>query len=63
MLNYQYKVSDHSLDNVKFHDISLTVHGTPPVHDTQHVKCYSYHAYTSVTVSGGGMNVTSDGRF
>jgi len=34
-------------------DISLTVHGTPA-----HVKCYSYHAGTSVTVSGGGRNAT-----
>jgi len=25
---------------------------------TQHVKCYSYHARTSVTVSGGGRNAT-----
>jgi len=23
---------------------------------TRHVKCYSYHACTSVTVSGGGRN-------
>ena len=29
---------------------SLTVRGT------RHVKCYSYHARTSVTVSGGGRN-------
>jgi len=43
---------DHSPDNVKFHDISLTVHGT------RHVKCYSYHACTSITVSGGGRNAT-----
>jgi len=26
--------------------------------DTQHVKCYLYHAHTSVTVSGGGRNAT-----
>jgi len=32
---------------------SLTVHGTPA-----HVKCYSYHACTSVSVSGGGNNAT-----
>ena len=25
---------------------------------TRHVKCYSYHACTSVTVSGGGRNAT-----
>ena len=25
---------------------------------TRHVKCYSYHAHTSVTVSGGGWNAT-----
>jgi len=23
---------------------------------TRHVKCYSHHAHTSVTVSGGGKN-------
>jgi len=28
------------------------------VRDTRHVKCYSYHACTSVTVSGGGRNAT-----
>jgi len=38
---------------VKFPDNSLTVHGTPA-----HVKCYSYHAGTSVAVSGGGRNAT-----
>jgi len=43
---------DHSPDNVKFTDISLTVHGTP------HVKSDSYHACTSATVSGGGRNAT-----
>ena len=37
----------------QFHDISLTVHSTPA-----HVKCYSYHAGASVTVSGGGRNAT-----
>ena len=31
---------------------SLTIRGT------RHVKCYSYHACTSVTVSGGGRNAT-----
>ena len=35
-------------------DISLTVHGTPA-----HAKCYSYHAGTSVIVSGGGRNATA----
>jgi len=25
---------------------------------TRHVKCYSYHARSSVTVSGGGRNAT-----
>jgi len=39
-------------DNVKFPDISLMVRGTPA-----DVKCYSYHACTSVTVSGGGLGV------
>ena len=29
------------------------VRGTPA-----HVNCYSYHACTSVTVSGGGRNAT-----
>ena len=37
----------------QFHDISLTVRDTPA-----HVKRYSYHAFTSVTVSGGGRNAT-----
>ena len=36
---------DHSPDNVKFPDI-------------RYVKCYSYHACTSVTVSGGGRHAT-----
>jgi len=40
-------------DNVKFHDISMTVCGAPA-----HVKCDSYHAGTSVIVSGGGRNAT-----
>jgi len=48
-----YYQGDHSPDNVKFSDISLTVHSTPA-----HVKCYSYHASTSVIVSGGGRNTT-----
>jgi len=25
---------------------------------TWHVKCYSYHAHTSVTINGGGRNAT-----
>jgi len=33
---------DHSPDNVKLHDISLTICGTPA-----HVKCYSYHVCTT----------------
>jgi len=40
--------SDHCPDNVKFPDNSTTVRSTPA-----HVKCYSYHASTSVIVSGG----------
>jgi len=47
-----YLQGDHSPDNVKFPDDSPTVRGT------RHVKCYSYHARTSVTVSGGGRNAT-----
>ena len=43
---------DYSPDNVKFPDISLAVRGT------QEVKCYSHHARTTVTVSGGGRNAT-----
>ena len=35
---------DHSLENVKFLDISLAVCGTPA-----HVKCYSYHIITYKT--------------
>ena len=37
----------------QFHDISLTVCGTPA-----HVNSYSYHASNSVIVSGGGRNAT-----
>jgi len=40
---------DHSPDNVKFPDNSMTVPSTPP-----HAKSYSYHAGTSVIVSGEG---------
>jgi len=51
---YQLHIqSDHSPDNVKFHDISRMVHSTPA-----HVKCYSYHVGTSVNVSGGSRNAT-----
>ena len=52
-MHYQHVQGDHSPDNMKFPDDSLTVHGTPA-----HVKCYSYHACTSVTVSGEGRNAT-----
>jgi len=42
---------------VKFFDNSMTfsvmVRSTPA-----HVKCYSYHAGTSVVVSGGSRNAT-----
>ena len=41
-----------TLQTMKFPDDSLTVRST------RHVKCYSYHACTSVTVSGGGRNAT-----
>ena len=44
---------DHSRDDVKFRDIFLTVHSTPA-----HVNCYTYHACTGVTVSGGHRNAT-----
>jgi len=36
---------------------SPTVRGTPSWHSA---KCYSYHACTSVTVSGGGRNAMSE---
>ena len=49
---YNYIQGDHSPDNVKFADIS------PTVRSTRHVNCYSYHARSSVTVSGGGRNAT-----
>ena len=42
---------DNSPNNVKFHDISPTVPGTPA-----HAKCYSHHA--GIIVSGGGRNAT-----
>ena len=38
--NSKQQQADHSPDNVKF------------LRSTRHVKCYSYHACTSVTVSG-----------
>ena len=41
---------DHSPDNVKLPDYALTVRST------RHVKCYSYRACTSVTVSDAGRN-------
>ena len=47
------RVTDHSPDNVKFPNNFLMVRGT-----LAHVKCYSYHAGTSVIVSGGGRNAT-----
>jgi len=47
---YKYTQGEHSPENVKFPGNSLTVIGT------QHVKCYSYHAGTCVTVSGVGRN-------
>ena len=50
---FDRRQGDHSRDNVKFHDIYLTVPGT-----SAHVKCYSYHAGTSIIVSGGGRNAT-----
>jgi len=49
----QFLQGENSPDNVKFPDNSLTVRGTPA-----HVKCYSYHAGTSVIVSGGSRNAT-----
>ena len=53
MLHGYKKQGDHSPDNVKFPDISMMVHGIPA-----HVMCYSYHAGTSVIVTGGGRNAT-----
>ena len=47
---------DHSTDNVKFDDNSLTLpwRFATLLRGTQHVEqCYSYHACTSVTVSSG----------
>jgi len=50
---FQHVQGDHSPDCVKFPDISLTAHGS-----SAHVKCYLYHAGTSVSVSGGRRNRT-----
>jgi len=49
-----------SPDNVKFPDDSLTfpLRFAALLRGTQHVRCYSYYACTSVTVSGGSRNVT-----
>jgi len=52
-LTIDYIHSDHSPDNIKFPDNSMMVRDTPA-----HVKCYSYHAVTSVIVSHGGRNAT-----
>jgi len=35
-----------------------TMRNSLTVRVTRHVKCYSYHARTSVTLSGGGRNPT-----
>ena len=47
-----------ALSAQKFPDDSLTVawRFAELLSSTRHVKCYSYHACTSVTVSGGGRN-------
>ena len=51
---FQQRVhGDHSPDNMKFAEISMTVPGTPA-----DVKCYSYHVGTSVIISGRGRNAT-----
>jgi len=49
---------DHSPDDVKFHDISPTVCGTPA-----HVKFYSYHASTSVKVKNERKYATNNKQF
>jgi len=51
---------DHSPDNVKFLDDSLIFPWRFPalLRGTRHLKCYSYHARSSVTVSSGGRNAT-----
>jgi len=52
---------DHSPDNVKFSDDSLTFpwRFAALLSGTRHVKCYSYHARSSVTVSGWGRKCNS----
>jgi len=56
----QINQGDHSPDNVKFPDNSMTFPSrfAALLRGTQHVKCYSYHARSSVTVSGGGRSAT-----
>jgi len=54
-LSRQLIQGDDSADNVKFPDGSRY---SSAALATRHVKCYSYHARTSVTVSGGGSNFT-----
>jgi len=51
---------DYSPGNVKFPDNSMTFpwRFTALLRGTRHVKCYSYHACTSVTVSDGSRNAT-----
>ena len=44
---------DHSPDNV-----TIPRRFAALLRGTRHVECYSYHARTSVTVSGGGRNAT-----
>jgi len=51
-MQLHYLQGDHSPDNVKFPEDSLTVRGT------RHVKRNLYHARSSVTVSGGGRKAT-----
>jgi len=53
VLTVHYIQGDHSTDDVKFPDISLMVSSAPV-----HVKSDSYHAGTSVIVSGGGRHAT-----
>jgi len=53
---YYYSTQgDHSPDNLKFPDDSLSFpwRFTALLRGTRHVKCYSYHARSSATVSGG----------
>jgi len=53
LLNYQ---GDHSPDNLKFPDDSLTVRGTPPRHSACQVLLIS--CLYDVTVTGGIRNAT-----